>query len=238
MLADARVGEGARVYDAAMDVATLAQLGDCEAIHEGWLKQPVNAWSSLAFSVVGVSIAFSAVSAEGRERVDRIVFGSLLLATAVGSFLFHGPQPGGAQFLHDFTFLGALWFLGAANLTGAFTVGDRPSVLIEAAGIGVIALILGIAPTASNALAAALVAGLVLSDVVLWRLTSPSPRWYAAALVSLGIGIAMFLAGRTGSPVCDSTGLLQAHAGWHLLAAFFLGAYFFATVPARTRASA
>lgn len=218
-----------------MDVAALAQLGDCEAIHEGWLKQPANAWSSLAFSVVGVGIAAGAVSALGRERVDRIVFGSLVFATGIGSILFHGPQPGFARFLHDFTFLSALWYLGAANLTGANAVGRRQSVLVEATGIGVIALGLGIAPTAANTLAAALTAGLVISDVVLWQLASPSPWWYAAALVSLGVGAAMFLAGRTDSPWCDPAGLLQAHAAWHVLAAFFLGAYFFATVPARTK---
>ena len=73
-----------------MPLALLAQLGDCEAIRGGWLAQPVNAWSSLAFSVVGLAIAMSAGAAMGRERIDRLVFGVLLVATGMGSVLFHG----------------------------------------------------------------------------------------------------------------------------------------------------
>jgi hypothetical protein len=76
--------------------------------------------------------------------------------------------------------------------------------------------------------------GLIGSDVLLWTRAAPSPGWYGLAISSLLIGIGLFLAGRTGSPLCDPDGLAQAHAGWHVFAAVFLGAYFFATVPART----
>lgn len=232
----ARDGIRPSAYDAGMHLASLAQLGDCEAIHGGSLAQPVNAWSSLAFSVVGLAIATSGGAAEGRERSDRVVFGLLLVATGIGSFLFHGAQPPSGQFLHDVTFLAALWFLVTANLTGAFGVSHRNGWIIEGAGIAVIAAVVGLAPGATNILAAILAVGLIVADFVLRRESAPSPRWYAAALAALGIGVAMFLAGRTGSPLCDSTGLWQAHAGWHVLAAFFLGSYFFATTPARTRA--
>ncbi len=217
-----------------MPLALLAQLGDCEAIRGGWLAQPVNAWSSLAFSVVGLAIAMSAGAAMGRERIDRLVFGVLLVATGMGSVLFHGPQPPSGQFLHDVTFLGAMWFLISANLTGAFSLSDPYSRIVEGAGIAVIAVIIGFAPGAANTLAAIGAIGLIVADFVLRRVSAPSLRWYITALGALVIGGGLFLAGRTGSPLCDATALWQAHAGWHVLAAVFLGSYFFATAPART----
>ena len=225
---------GTPVYDAAMEIAALAQLGDCEAIHGGFLAQPANTWSSLAFGVVGLAVGMSAGAARDRERTDRVVFGLLLVATGIGSFFFHGPRPPFGQFLHDVGFLAALWFLLTANLMGAHGVSDRDTRIVESAGIAVIAAILGLAPGATNVLAVILVVGLIIGDFALRRESAPSPRWYATALVALGIGLAMFLAGRTGSPLCDSMRLWQAHAGWHILAAVFLGSYFFATTPART----
>ena len=220
-----------------MDLASLAQLGDCEAIHDGWLAQPVNAWSSLSFSVVGLAVVFSAGKAVDRERIDRFVFGLLLVATGIGSFLFHGPRPGSGQFLHDVTFLAALWFLGTANLTGALGVPDRTTWLVAGVGMAIIAVVVAVAPATTNAITVVLVLGLVVTDVVLWRQTPPDARWYAVAIGALLIGVVLFLVGRTNSPLCDSDGLLQGHAGWHIAAAVFLGSYFSATMPARTRAA-
>ncbi len=213
-------------------VDVLIQLSDCEAIGGGWLEQPVNAWSSLAFAGVGVGIAATAGNAELRERNDRLVFGGLLIATGIGSFLFHGPQPSAAQFLHDVTFLAALWFLIVTNVTGALT--DRSRTGVTLLGILLIAVVLG-AGASTNAVTGVLVVALVVSEVVLWRTVRPDPTWYGVAIAALLVGLGLFTMGRTGSALCDPGSLLQAHAGWHALAAVFLGAYFFATFPARTR---
>lgn len=227
-----------------MDHGAIVQLGDCEAIGDGWLSQPVNAWSSLAFGVVGVAIVAGAGSVAGRERTVRVIFGLLLIATGAGSFLFHGPQPAFGELVHDVTFLAALWFLIVANITGAS--GTKPTdatgrtnldltvVLVALVGIAGIALLLAVDGGVTNILTAFLALALVGSDVFLWKVAAPSPGWYGLAIASLLIGIGLFVGGRTGSPLCDPDGLAQAHAGWHVFAAVFLGAYLLATVPART----
>ncbi len=217
-----------------MDLAALSQLGDCEAVGEGWLKQ--DAWSSLAFSAVGVGVVLSAVAVTDRERVDRIVFGVMLVATGIGSFLYHGPRPGTGRFLHDVSFLAALWYLTVANLTGALALPGRAALLAVIAGPALVAAVLVVDPDLTNLFTAAFGVALVASDVVLRRVAPPSPVWYAIAVSALIVGIGLFLAGRSGSPLCDPDGLLQAHAGWHAAAAIAFGAYFFATEPARTRA--
>jgi hypothetical protein len=218
-----------------MDLGAIVQLGDCEAIGSGWLTQPVNAWSSLAFGVVGIAIVAGARSTAGRERSVRVIFGLLLTATGAGSFLFHGPQPVFGGFVHDLTFLAALWFLIVINVNGAIgTMTDRTAVLVVLAGIAGIAALLALDGGVTNILTALLAIALVGSDLFLWKVATPAPGWYGLAIASLLIGIGLFLAGRTGSPLCDPGRLAQAHAGWHVFAAVFLGAYLLATVPART----
>ena len=78
---------------------------DCEVYSNGWLLQPVNALSSLLFSVAGIVIVAWALRVEGHERTLRTIFGLAMVATGIGSFLFHGFDSAIAQFLHDITFL-------------------------------------------------------------------------------------------------------------------------------------
>jgi hypothetical protein len=229
----------ASVYDAArMDLTALSQLADCETVGDGWLAQPINAWSSLAFTTVGIGVALSAGATSNRERTDRVVFGTVLIATGLGSFLYHGPRPATARFLHDLTLLGALWYLVVANLTGALGTPGGTRALLAAGGIATIAAVLLIDTDSTILLTAALAVCLLASDVVMWRHAPPRPVWYAVAIGAFAVAVGLLLAGRTGSPLCDPDGLRQGHAGWHVLSAAALGAYFIATTPARMRASA
>ncbi|MGH2735388.1 MAG: hypothetical protein ACRDKZ_07405 [Actinomycetota bacterium] len=84
---------------------------DCERIGDGFLAQPVNALSSLAFVAAGLWIL-----SWGNRRVPT-AFGWVVLATGVGSFLFHGPQPAFARPAHDGTAIVA--GVGAALLAGS-----------------------------------------------------------------------------------------------------------------------
>lgn len=68
---------------------------DCEAIVAGFLHQPVNAFSSLAFIVAGVVVARTVLTVGGRFMAIA------LLLTGVGSVLYHGPMPSWAGIVHD-----------------------------------------------------------------------------------------------------------------------------------------
>ncbi|GMQ84656.1 MAG: hypothetical protein BMS9Abin07_0220 [Acidimicrobiia bacterium] len=215
----------------------VAQLGtgDCEAIRQEWLKQPTNAWSSVAFAVVGLAVLTSARSVDGAERTDRVVFGLLLTATGIGSFLFHGLQPGPANFLHDITLLAALLFLVVVSAAGAFAANRHTVAAVFLGGVAVFALALLVSPGITNVLTGIVIILLIASDVAMWRRTEPNRSWYAGAGAVLVAALALNFAGRTDAPWCDSTTLLQPHAGWHVLAAVFLGLYFMATAPAREK---
>jgi hypothetical protein len=74
-------------------VAVLALGGsDCEALHDGWLGQPVNTLSSLAYVAACAYVL-------RRNGPPGAALG--LGAVGVGSVLYHGPMPPGAEAAHD-----------------------------------------------------------------------------------------------------------------------------------------
>ena len=211
------------------------QLGgsDCELIRNGLLKQPVNSVTSVAFSAAGIAIAFAALRVDGDERSVRLVFGALLVATGIGSALFHGPQTAGSHFLHAMTFLTTLWFLVVVNLAGSRRWKRRDAWIIVPAGAAAVAIAQLAFPDITNWFTGLFVAAVVATDVAIHRRRRRPRRWYAATLVSLTAAVLLLIVGRTGSEWCDPESLVQGHGGWHLFVALAMAAYFMATSPAR-----
>jgi hypothetical protein len=87
---------------------------DCEALHGGWLGQPVNCLSSLAY--VGAGAYLLRRGGPGARPVA-----AALGAVGLGSVLYHGPMSPGAEAVHD----GSLVALAA---TIVVTAGLRRSV--------------------------------------------------------------------------------------------------------------
>jgi hypothetical protein len=67
---------------------------DCEALNGGWLGQPVNCLSSLAYVGAGAYV----LRLGGPRAMPLAV---ALGAVGVGSVLYHGPMPPGAEAVHD-----------------------------------------------------------------------------------------------------------------------------------------
>jgi hypothetical protein len=65
---------------------------DCEALHEGWLGQPVNTLSSVAYVVAGAYVL-----RRSGPRLPAVA----LAAVGAGSVLYHGPMTPGAGLAHD-----------------------------------------------------------------------------------------------------------------------------------------
>ena len=206
---------------------------DCEHIGSGFLAQPVNSVSSLAFVVFGVVVWLSVRHKDGSERVNRFLFGGLLVATGVGSVMFHGPQGSASHFLHDATFLVALVALLAMNLAGVFGWATQRKWAIFGLSTGVVTAILLIWPGSTNIIAGVVVLALVGADIVMHRLASVRQPWWGVSVAAIGFAVLLFVLGRTGGPLCDSDSIFQGHALWHVLSAAALWSYFEATLPAR-----
>lgn len=74
---------------------------DCERIRDGWLAQPVNALTSLAFVAAG-GVVLARTWKPARDRHGEVLaYGAMLALVGAGSVAFHGPQPPGARAMHD-----------------------------------------------------------------------------------------------------------------------------------------
>jgi hypothetical protein len=206
---------------------------DCESIGVGVLAQPVNAFSSLAFVVFGFIVLFSMRAQGQTERVNRLIIAMLMIATGIGSVLFHGPQGPASHFLHDVTILLTMTAIVAMNLAGILEWTER-RVLVILLSVGIaVSVVLLTWPSSTNVVAGIALAALVGQDIALHRSGSINTRWWIAAVVAMAVALLFFIAGRTGGPLCDSSSLFQGHAVWHILAATALWAYFMATTPTR-----
>jgi hypothetical protein len=90
---------------------------DCEQLGSGWLAQPVNAVSSLAFVPVGGWVAARGRGLAGWRRWEVLGVGAALVANGVGSFAYHGTQPSWAKVAHDAPIVAVVALL-AANEVG------------------------------------------------------------------------------------------------------------------------
>jgi hypothetical protein len=112
---------------------------DCERIVDGALAQPVLAITSLAYVAAGIAVLCWTL----RLRAPLTsTAGVVLVAVGVGSFAFHGPQPGWAQPAHDWP------IIAAAVVYAVGFVRSRQRRRIWAAAAGV--FVLGIAAYAAG----------------------------------------------------------------------------------------
>src|SRR5690606_43658 len=99
---------------------------DCEALRVGWLAQPANTVSSLAYVVAAAAVLW-----RGGPRVPAVALGIV----GLGSVLYHGPMSPGAETVHGGSILAMLAVGAVAWKRGAL---PRPPVAALAAlGAGV-----------------------------------------------------------------------------------------------------
>ncbi len=97
---------------AMVDVVLALAESDCERLHPGWLAQPANAISSLAYVAVGAWLMWHSFRSR-TGRPAKLAAGSAMVGVGVASVVYHGPQPGWASLAHD----AGVWTL-AAVITG------------------------------------------------------------------------------------------------------------------------
>lgn len=81
---------------------------DCERLRGGWLAQPVNATTSLAYLGASAVIAHRAADPGTRAHGLALGFAAMVGLVGVGSVAFHGPQPRGAKAMHDLPIIGVV----------------------------------------------------------------------------------------------------------------------------------
>ncbi len=189
---------------------------DCEAIGAGFLGQPVNALTTLGFVVAGIVVM--------ARRREMTWIGVGLIATGIGSFLFHGQMPPGNEWAHDVTLAWLVVLIG-----GWGTSWER---LTHLPGLAALGVIMALIPVLADPLTIALTLLALIS--ILRR--DRSPTTVAPLLLLAGVAIFGRL-GATGGPLCEPESLLQPHGIWHLGAATAVTWWALARVDVRAQRS-
>jgi hypothetical protein len=200
---------------------------DCEAIDAAPVRQPVNAWSNLAFVAVGLWVLAGRRTGLPDNRmttgpVYRRTYGGLAVLVGLGSFLFHASVTDWGAWA-DLVPIGLLFaFLAvydAARLLGRDT-GWFVSRYLAVAGAVVVAF--GVVGQGNgNFVLAALAVAVGALEVMLARDRSrrlPHGWLWASLALYVGGGALWVLSG-SGGPWCRPDGVVQGHALWHLAAA-------------------
>jgi hypothetical protein len=188
---------------------------DCEEIRTGLVARPVNAVSSMAYVGGGGWVAARGVQS-GQSAA--VAFGGLLGAVGVGSVLYHGPCPPGAQQTHDASLaatLGLVVLHNAAAMTGRHRPVPGGVQVVAAAAAAIPVLPRG---RFTNPVVSVLGLAGIATEALSLRGHHPAPP-AAAAGGTLALGALINVLSRTGGPLCRPNSLLQGHAAWHVLSA-------------------
>jgi hypothetical protein len=195
---------------------------DCEFLADGFLAQPINAVSSLAFVLAGFLLFFGGDRGQIRGP-HTAAFSATLVAVGVGSAAFHGPGGVVADWIHDGSITALLVLIVAAEIGHSIGWTQRRVVFWWSVVSVAFWSVEWIWSRAGDTLNAPLAAFAVVGVLATQRASAPKPEERSGGrlvgLTLVGLGGLIMLLSRTGGPLCAPNSVLQGHAIWHVLAA-------------------
>ncbi len=193
----------------------------CEATLCGWISEPANTWSNLAYLVLGLVIGWQNRRA---AHFELRWLGPAMLLMGVFSLVYHASN----NFLTQvFDFLGmyllVFWMLAINLRRLGWVARDRQKavfVALCAAGLLLVHLMY-LAELKFQFIIAAATLAIVLSEAMARRLHPVPLGNFAVGLVLLCVAQAASLADVT-RIYCEPGSWLQGHAAWHVLSAIAL----------------
>jgi hypothetical protein len=208
--------------------------GDCEAWRDGFLGQPTNAVTSVAYVAAGAWLLARARHVEPGERWRAGAYGAALAASGVGSVAYHGWGGRLSHWLHDVSLAALLAALPAEQLASVRGWGSGQALSIWGLATLPAGIHLAYDPTASAPSTSVLVTAAAAGEVhrtvkrtaSLDRTSrSVGRRRVSTALLAMGLAVTSYVLGRTGAPTCQPGSRWQWHGVWHVLGAVAAAAW-------------
>jgi hypothetical protein len=203
----------------------------CEALGTGFVRQPIDTWSNLAFVLVGLLILEDVLRLSSnrsnllaQRRTYGVVYAVAVILIGLGSWFYHA----------SLTFVGQWFDVMGMYLLGTFMVlynfarlrplSSRTFALSYVLFNLALALSLIVVPELRRYLFGLLLVATIALEVVIRRrsVTQIRTGFFIAAL-SIYVLAQLIWTLDLNHIVCDPTGLLQGHALWHILTAASAG---------------
>lgn len=202
----------------------------CESLRKGFIRQPINTYSNLAYLLIGLLILAHARSDNARtnlmssHRAYPIVFSIATMVIGVGSFFYHASLTFIGQW---FDVMGMYLFASFALLYNLARLRPLRGTTF-AVGYVVMNAMLGylliVNPFIRRQVFAAMIYGILALEVLVLLAERPRirTRYFIGALVSLIVAYAIWMLDENRT-WCDPSSILQGHAVWHWLTAASAG---------------
>jgi hypothetical protein len=202
----------------------------CEAFQPGGLFQPQSVYSNLYYVLVGLLVIGLRSPAYGRDnRMARqpafvVGYGLAAIVTGLSSWFYHLSL---TQVGRWFDYMGMYAFAGYAllyNLARLRGWSGKTFACLYAALLTVWGVAWILYPDGKRFLFAALIFGMVLSEVLVLRLKKPAVQmgYFYASLLCLLVAYAANMLDEAGL-ICVPTSWWQWHAFWHFTTALGMG---------------
>lgn len=199
----------------------------CEPIADGFLREPVSTFSSLAFVVAAVVVvvlarrrrrALGPLSSGGIVEPPSTAYAALVAGIGLGSVVQHGPNPIWADLAHDLPLLATLLLIIAdavADLSGRARAWWWWALSTVA-----IAPVIHLLPTAGDLTQGGVAVIAVLVSLVRAGRRPPLRRAIGWTVGLLAVGGIVEILSSPGWPLCDpETRWWFGHAVWHAFVA-------------------
>lgn len=197
----------------------------CEDIRDGFIRQPFNAWSSLAFVLIGLWVARRAsldkvvsghVPPVRRHARYGLIYGTALVLTGIGSWFFHASM----TYVGHFVDVTGMYFLGGFLLTYGFSRKLRQSAtaFLAVYALVVVPLVFfqWFTPSASRYAFGTLILSALAIEII-WH-QSLSSKLFVASLITTGLAFGIWVLDEK-RLLCWPESCIQGHAVWHILTA-------------------
>jgi hypothetical protein len=193
----------------------------CEAIHNGTVAQPANAWSSLGFVLVGLLIAHARLRDYGSPIAPyRGIYGYALVLIGLGSAFYHASLTFVGQ-LTDVSGMYVLIMFALLYSLNRMYKGGRVIFILAYAGANILLFFLQTTlPGLRRYVFGALVVGVLAAEIYRLRATliSIDGKWLLRAAGVIAVAFAIWVLDIT-KALCSPYSIVQGHAVWHLLGA-------------------